>query len=204
MPNVAAVALERRGHLLGHQIEERPPLRVGRHDVIDGRERALGKRDAPAVLAQHVERLRARDFVDEVQADEQLRLSARQRADGVRVPDFLKECSAMCSFDAPACGVDQLEYIECVARVFPSLRSRRLVAVGLVACRSAVRRRQAPRLDASWIVGFPRSMRGVIAGRHPRTGQSTRRHGAARSGDLGDRDRVGAHGAPLRVAAASS
>ena len=42
--------------------------------------------------AQHVERLRRRHLVDEVQADEQLRLSARQHADGVRVPDLLKEC----------------------------------------------------------------------------------------------------------------
>ena len=32
-----------------------------------------------------------RDFVDEMEADEQLRLPARQRADGVRVPDFLKK-----------------------------------------------------------------------------------------------------------------
>ena len=51
-----------------------------------------GKRDAPAVLAQHVERLRARHFVNEMQADEQLRLAARQRAHGVRVPDFVKKC----------------------------------------------------------------------------------------------------------------
>ena len=88
MPELAAVALERRRHLLGHHVEERPLLRARRHDVIDGREGALGKRDAPAVLAQHVERLRARDFVNQVQADEQLRLAARQRPHGVRVPDF--------------------------------------------------------------------------------------------------------------------
>ena len=34
----------------------------------------------------------ARHFVNKVQADEQLRLAARQRADGVRVPDFVKKC----------------------------------------------------------------------------------------------------------------
>ena len=69
---------------------------AGRHDVIDGRERALGKRHPPAVLPQHVERLRAGHFVNEVQADEQLRLPARQRADGVRIPDFLKKSSCHC------------------------------------------------------------------------------------------------------------
>ena len=50
-----------------------------------------GKRDLPAVLAHHVERLRARDFVNQVQADEQLRLSARQRAHVVRVPHLVKK-----------------------------------------------------------------------------------------------------------------
>ncbi len=51
-----------------------------------------GIRDTPPVLAQHVERLRARHLVNEVQADEQLRLTAWQRADGVRVPDFVEKC----------------------------------------------------------------------------------------------------------------
>jgi hypothetical protein len=43
------------------------------------------------VLPKHVERLRARDFVHEMQADEQLRLSARKGADRVGIPDFVKE-----------------------------------------------------------------------------------------------------------------
>jgi hypothetical protein len=42
------------------------------------------------VLADHVEGLRTRDLMDEVQADEELRLPARQRADGVSVPDLVK------------------------------------------------------------------------------------------------------------------
>ena len=66
-------------------------LRAGRHDVIDRGERALGKRHLPALLPQHVEGLRARHFVNEMQADEELRLPARQRAHGVRVPDFVKQ-----------------------------------------------------------------------------------------------------------------
>ena len=64
---------------------------AGRHDVIDGGKGAFRIRDAPAVLADHVERLRAGDFVNQMQAHEQLRLTARQRADGMRVPDVFKE-----------------------------------------------------------------------------------------------------------------
>ena len=50
-----------------------------RDDVIDGRERAIGARHLPAALPQRVERLRRRHFVNEVQADEELRLPRRQR-----------------------------------------------------------------------------------------------------------------------------
>jgi hypothetical protein len=91
---VAAVALERAHHFLGHHVEERPLLRARRHDVIDGGKRPLGKRDLPPVLTHHVERLRRRHFMDEVEADEQLRLPARQRAHRVRVPDLLKKCGS--------------------------------------------------------------------------------------------------------------
>ena len=63
---LAAVALERDGHFLGHHVEERTPLRAGRHDVIDRRERSFRECHAPAMLPQHVERLRARDFVNEM------------------------------------------------------------------------------------------------------------------------------------------
>ena len=45
---LAAVALERRRHALGHQVGERPRLRPRRHDVIDGRERALRRAHRPA------------------------------------------------------------------------------------------------------------------------------------------------------------
>ena len=60
--------------------QERPPLIARRHDVIDRRDRALGKADLPPARAQHVERLRRRDLVDQMQADEQLRLPVRQLA----------------------------------------------------------------------------------------------------------------------------
>ena len=89
---LAAVLLERRHHLLGKHVEKRPALIERRHDVIDRRERAVRKRHLAAPHPQHVERLRARHFVDEVKADEQLRLPGGQRAHGVFVPDFLKKC----------------------------------------------------------------------------------------------------------------
>ena len=90
----AAIPLERRRHRLGHRVGERPHLRPRRHDVIDGRERPLGRAHRPAARVQFVERLRARDFVDEMQADVQLRLPVRQRPHGVQIPHFLKQRSA--------------------------------------------------------------------------------------------------------------
>jgi hypothetical protein len=60
--------------------------------VIGGREGAIRARDFPAVRPQLIERLRRCHFMDEVQADEELRLAARQLPDGVEVPHFLQEC----------------------------------------------------------------------------------------------------------------
>ena len=89
---LAAVLLERRHHFLGQHVEKRPALVERRHDVIDRRERAVRETPPSAPHPQHVERLRARHLVDQVQADEELRLPGGQRADGVLVPDFLKKC----------------------------------------------------------------------------------------------------------------
>src|SRR6185369_11393251 len=47
----------------------------------------------PSLLADHVERLRAGHFVNQVQPHEQLGLTARQRTDGVRVPDVFEKSS---------------------------------------------------------------------------------------------------------------
>ena len=87
----AAVLLERDGHLFRDHVEKRTAAAVGRYDVVDGGEGAIGKCDVPPVLAQHVERLRAGDFVNQVQSDEQLRLSARQRAHFMCVPHLVKK-----------------------------------------------------------------------------------------------------------------
>jgi hypothetical protein len=48
-------------------------------------------RDLQPEIAQHPEGLRARDLVDQVRADEELRLAIGQLADGVSIPDFLEE-----------------------------------------------------------------------------------------------------------------
>ena len=50
-----------------------------------------GKRTGRPHLAQHREGLRARDLVDQVQPDEELRLAARELAHAVRVPDLVEQ-----------------------------------------------------------------------------------------------------------------
>ncbi len=64
---------------------------IGRHDVIHGRKGAVREGDLQPKIAQHAEGLGRSDLVDEVRADEQLRLAVGQLADGVGVPDFLEE-----------------------------------------------------------------------------------------------------------------
>ena len=64
---------------------------VGRHDMIHRRKGAVWHRHLEFQVAQHAERLRARDLMDEVRADEQLRLAIGQGADAVGVPDFFEE-----------------------------------------------------------------------------------------------------------------
>jgi hypothetical protein len=59
--------------------------------VIDRRKRAMRHRDLQPEVAEHPERLRARHLVDEVRADEELRLAVGERADGVSVPDFFEK-----------------------------------------------------------------------------------------------------------------
>ncbi len=54
-----------------------------RHDVVDRRERALGEFHLQPQVAEHAERLRGRDLMDEVGADEELRAPVGQRAHAV-------------------------------------------------------------------------------------------------------------------------
>ncbi len=88
---LAAVPFQRREHVLGHEIAERPPLIQGRDDMVDRRDRPLGELDLPPPRPQHVERLRSRHLVDEMQADEQLGLPVRQPPHRVRIPDLLEQ-----------------------------------------------------------------------------------------------------------------
>src|SRR5262249_38008428 len=88
---IAAVALERAEHVLRHRVEERPRLIFRRDDVIDGCDLAVRETNPPPARFQHVEGLRARDFVDEMKAAEPLGRPVGQLANGVGVPDFLEE-----------------------------------------------------------------------------------------------------------------
>ena len=101
-PVLAAVPLERRQHVFRHHVEERPPLIERGDDVIDGADGALRHRDAEPAGAQHVERLRRRDLVDQVEADEELVLTVRKRADGMRVPDLFEQCCGHCGKGDPS------------------------------------------------------------------------------------------------------
>src|SRR5690606_16528346 len=87
------VATQLADHLVGQRVLEGFDARVGRHDVVYGRERALRHEDLDAKVAQHPERLRARHLVDQVGVDEQLRLTVAQDAHTVTVPHLVQEAS---------------------------------------------------------------------------------------------------------------
>jgi hypothetical protein len=89
---VPAVADEVDRHLLGHRIAERAALGRRRHDVVDGGEGPLRHPEPQPRLPQHLESLRARHLVDEMEADEQLCLPRGQHADGMRTPDLVEQC----------------------------------------------------------------------------------------------------------------
>jgi len=59
--------------------------------VIDGRKRPMRRANRPPPGAQHVKRLRARHFVNEMQADVELGLTRGQSPHGVLIPDLLKK-----------------------------------------------------------------------------------------------------------------
>ncbi len=87
----AAVTLEGRGHRFGHDVGEGPRLPVGGHDVIHRRERPVRRTHGPPARGEHVERLRAGDFMHQMQTDVELREAVRQLPHGMLVPDFLKQ-----------------------------------------------------------------------------------------------------------------
>ena len=79
MPNCCAGIFQSLHHAFGERVLERPLAVVGGDDVIDRGERALGHEHREPEIAEHAERLRARHLVDQVQPDEELSLSPRQR-----------------------------------------------------------------------------------------------------------------------------
>ena len=91
IPCCAAALLEPRRHLLGHRVGKRPRLSLGRDDVVHGGERALRGPHRPAARGELGERLRARDFVDEMEPDVELGLAIRQPANRVEIPNLLKQ-----------------------------------------------------------------------------------------------------------------
>jgi hypothetical protein len=85
---LVTVALDGAHHAFGLLVGVRTSPRIGRNDVVDGRECSIGQQHREFLLAEHLEGLRAGDFVNQVQADKQLRLPGRQLAHGVRLPNL--------------------------------------------------------------------------------------------------------------------
>jgi hypothetical protein len=77
---VLHVAVHVRRHVLGHRIGVGARLVGRRDDVIERAERRSGMRTFELGVRQHLEGLRRRDLVDQVQADEELGLAGRQRS----------------------------------------------------------------------------------------------------------------------------
>ena len=94
-PNSRAVAPQILDHRVGQRIGEGLAEPVCRHDVVDGRESAVGHGDLEPQVAEHAEGLGAGDLVDEVGAYQQLGLAVGEGADGVGAPTFSKRVFAM-------------------------------------------------------------------------------------------------------------
>src|SRR5690625_6789104 len=114
-----AVGFERHDHVFSEAVLEGAATLVGTggHDVVDGGEGALWVHDADALVFEHGEGLRARHFVDEVQADEQLGIAVRECGDGVCVPDFLKEVFAHGELRLFGCGCVTYGQVLCTPEV---------------------------------------------------------------------------------------
>ena len=81
--------------LIHHRLSQR--IGVGldklirRDDMVHRGEGAMRKRHLQTEIPQHPEGLRARDFMNQMRADEQLRLAIGELPDGVSVPYFLEK-----------------------------------------------------------------------------------------------------------------
>ena len=86
-----AAFFDGRHHFLGQIIGKGTGLVVGGNDVVHGGQCSFGIPHSQSTVTQHLERLRRGDFVDQMPADEQLRLTGRQRPDRMQVPDFVEQ-----------------------------------------------------------------------------------------------------------------
>ena len=87
------VLLDGGEHLLGHTVGIGPRLLVGRNDVVNRGEGPLRIAHAQPALGKHLEGLRARDLVHQVQADEELRFAVGEAPHGVQVPYGIEQCA---------------------------------------------------------------------------------------------------------------
>jgi hypothetical protein len=83
--------LERLDHAFGEVVGVGPCPRVGRNDVVNGREGPVGSHDPEAEVAQHAEGLGAGDLVNQVGADEELGVAARQGGHRVALPHLFEK-----------------------------------------------------------------------------------------------------------------
>jgi hypothetical protein len=78
-------------HLFRQRIRVRTGLIERRHDVVERPEGSLGHPDLQLQLLEHLEGLRGRHLVDEVEADQELGLTGGQSPHRVRFPDLVEQ-----------------------------------------------------------------------------------------------------------------
>jgi hypothetical protein len=85
------VFLNRRHHVFGEQIDERPSLILRGNNVVDRCQSPLGVKDRQISVAKHLKRLRTGHFVNQVLPDEELRLARLQRPHGMQIPHLVEQ-----------------------------------------------------------------------------------------------------------------
>ena len=90
IPDFGAALAERLDHRIGQGVGIGLAHLVGRDNVIHRGKGAVGHGHLEAEVPHHPECLRARHLMDQVGADQELRLSVRQRSHGVGIPYLLE------------------------------------------------------------------------------------------------------------------
>ena len=88
---VAAVLFDGRHHFFGQSIGKRSQLDIGGNNMVDGRQGPLGKHHRQVAIPQHRKCLRTGHFVNQMQPDEKLRLSGRERTNRVQIPNLVEQ-----------------------------------------------------------------------------------------------------------------